>query len=107
MQTTVETSLRVKPRDALQQTFLVPSAEILQIHPQVNFRVTLEFDPRTASLNAPNFAVGFTAEAASRITVRTAPRTVPGTVPPVVPGRSLPASSTPPKAAIFFDLDSF
>ena len=96
----METNLRVKPRDAVRQTFRVASAEVLQILPHINFRVTTEFDPRTAGRNAPDFAVRFAPPAASRFTVRTTPGTVPGTVPTVVPGRSILVNSAVTKARL-------
>ena len=89
MQTKVETSLQVRPRDALQLAFQVASAEVLRIIPYVYFQVTMEFDPRTASRNAPEFAVRFVPETGSGATFRTTPGTVPGTVRGVTRGMSI------------------
>jgi hypothetical protein len=99
-QTTAETYLRLRLREAPQEACHVPSAEVLRILSHVNFRVTTEFDPRTASRNAPDFTLRFTPEVAFRTTVRTTPGAVPGTVPTVVPGGSVRASSAATKAAL-------
>jgi hypothetical protein len=107
VQTAEKTSPQVKPREALQEAGPVPSAEVLQVHPQVNFRATMEFDPRTAGRNAPDFAARFAPQVASRIAVRTTPGTVPGTVPTAVPGRSILARSTATKAALRCYLSGF
>ena len=101
MQTTLETSLQVKPRDALQETFQVASEEVLPVHLQVNFRVTIAFGPRTASRNAVEFAVRLAPGTGSGTTFRTALGTVSGTVPTVVPGRSILTSSTAPNVPFY------
>ena len=106
-QTTVETGPQVKPRALLQQTFRFASAEILQVHPQVNFRVAVELGSPTPTRDALDFAVGFAPKVACRTTVRTTPGTVPGTVPTVVPGRSILASSTAPNATKICHLAGF
>ena len=93
MQIMAETSLLVRPRYAEEQTFQVTSADVPRILPHVIFRVTAEFDPRTAGRNAPDFAVRSTPEAGSRAAFRTAPGTVPGTVPKVTPRATAYATS--------------
>ena len=100
MLTKVETSLRVKPRDAQHQTLQVTSAEVAQVLPHVNFQVNVEFDPRTTCSNAPGFAARFVPQTASRLAIRTTPGTVPGTVPTVVPGRSILVNSAVTKARL-------
>jgi hypothetical protein len=95
--TTVQTGLQVKPRVALQQTFRVASSAVLQVLPLVNFRVTMEFDPRTARRNAADATVGFAPEVGFRVPVRTTPRTVPGTVPKATRGGSALATLTASK----------
>ncbi len=80
-QTTVETGPQVKPRDALQQTFQVRSAEALPVVPQFIVQLAVEFGSQIATRVPVDFAVRFAPQVASRTAVRTTPGTVPGTVP--------------------------
>jgi len=97
----VETGPQIKPRDALQQTFQVPSAEALPIGLQVDFRLASTLSPQIATRDAVDLAVGFASRVASRTTVRTTPGTVPGTVPTVVPGRQIQTGSTAPNVLFY------
>ena len=93
MQTTSETGPQVKPREALQEAWQVPSAETSPIALRLDWQVAMELDSPTANRVAMDFAARFAPQVASRTTVRTTPGTVPGTVPKATPEVSIRALS--------------